>query len=181
MDVFQVFHKLWPSGQSIGNSLDLNPIGVSSLPSRTADKFLSDGTQTYEFLFWNTGTRNQQTQRPMEFHRWRLGLLASDSMVRDSRQWPPEMRVRVDPFTLRATRRLLVKVLRFQTAAHMRREPSPSTETITKSVRPTDPSSSTHRNPFAGLQFGVCDRARVNIDNTWGAGLLHLPAAGSHY
>jgi hypothetical protein len=61
MDHFRTAAKLWPGGSELGAGIDatfdLHPPDDSIDFADTAAPFMSsaDGTQTYQFLFWNTG------------------------------------------------------------------------------------------------------------------------------
>jgi hypothetical protein len=67
MSLFNVTAKLWPSGESLDTGTDNNVVSVppgSALFDRHATLFVTspDGTQNFEFLFWNTG-RNITNKR----------------------------------------------------------------------------------------------------------------------
>jgi hypothetical protein len=57
MDQFSTDAKLWPSGTSLDLGTDFNSVTVPSNFDRHAADFVTsmDGTQTYRFLFWDTG------------------------------------------------------------------------------------------------------------------------------
>lgn len=61
MDEFRTIAKLWPAGTGLDLGTDSTNLNLSPPDSanftRTAAPFVTsaDGTQTYEFLFWNTG------------------------------------------------------------------------------------------------------------------------------
>jgi hypothetical protein len=54
-DIFIVNAKLWPAGTELNFGIDSNPVGGPYSPQRQAAAFASDGTTSYQFLFWNTG------------------------------------------------------------------------------------------------------------------------------
>jgi hypothetical protein len=57
MDVFQVVAKIWPTGATLDLGTDSSVYTVTYSPTRIAAQFAlsGDGTQNYQFLFWNTG------------------------------------------------------------------------------------------------------------------------------
>jgi hypothetical protein len=57
MDVFNVTAKLWPSGADLDLGDDTNNVTVPYSSTRHAANFVTsmDGTDNYQFLFWNTG------------------------------------------------------------------------------------------------------------------------------
>ena len=55
MDEFRIVTKLWPSGTELNLGADSNLLGGPYNPTRQAAKFVTDGAQNYQFLFWNTG------------------------------------------------------------------------------------------------------------------------------
>lgn len=57
MDTFRTIARHWPNGVELDLGSDSQVLGGPSTFDRTAPDFVtsSDGTQTYQFLFWNTG------------------------------------------------------------------------------------------------------------------------------
>jgi hypothetical protein len=55
MDTFRTISKLWPTGTLLNLDLDVNQISGPTTFDRTASRWASDGVNSYEFLFWNTG------------------------------------------------------------------------------------------------------------------------------
>ena len=55
MDEFKTIAKLWPAGTELNLGTDSNVLSGPYNSTRQAAKFVTDGAQTYEFLFWNTG------------------------------------------------------------------------------------------------------------------------------
>ena len=102
MDVFQYGYKLWPTGQPLPQLGSLHDsFAVPHHISQNASKFASDGTQTYEFLFWNTG-RHVTTNRSFvwNFSVGSWGLWEATAWYGIPVGGPGELRVRVDPFTI---------------------------------------------------------------------------------
>ena len=69
MDEFRTIAKLWPAGTDLdlgtdSSNLTLTPPDSANF-TRTAAPFVTsaDGTQTYEFLFWNTGRHMTNKRR----------------------------------------------------------------------------------------------------------------------
>src|SRR6266550_1759615 len=76
MDEFKTVAKLWPAGTDLDLGADSNLIsgpGSASF-SRHAANFVTsmDGTQNYQFLFWNTG-RHLTNKRHVSWHFTVLG------------------------------------------------------------------------------------------------------------
>jgi hypothetical protein len=105
VDQFNVTAKLWPSGDSFDDTIDTNLVTVPSSFTRHAKDFESsaDGTQQYQFLFWNTG-RHVTNKRHV---RWNFSVGGWGLWT--ATKWygtpPPPgpggaKRVRVDPFTI---------------------------------------------------------------------------------
>jgi hypothetical protein len=57
MDEFRTTAKLWPNGGDLDLGIDSNTVTVPATFTRHAANFVTtmDGSQTYQFLFWNTG------------------------------------------------------------------------------------------------------------------------------
>jgi hypothetical protein len=57
MDEFRTTAKLWPDGADLDLGIDSNTVTVPATFTRHAANFVTtmDGSQTYQFLFWNTG------------------------------------------------------------------------------------------------------------------------------
>jgi hypothetical protein len=110
MDEFRTTAKLWPAGTDIGSDTDSTLLTLTPPDSanftRTAAPFVTsdDGTQTYQFLFWNTG-RHMTSKRKVTWIFTRFGW----------HQWtatrwygphggsggpPPPPRVRADAFSI---------------------------------------------------------------------------------
>jgi hypothetical protein len=104
MDQFNVNAKLWPSGASFDDTIDTNLVTVPSSFTRHAKDFesSSDGSQQFQFLFWNTG-RHVTNKRHV---RWNFSVGGWGLWT--ATKWygvPPvgnggAKRVRVDPFTI---------------------------------------------------------------------------------
>lgn len=106
MDVFQVIAKIWPTGDPLDLGTDSSTYTVSYGPTRTAAQFATspDGTQNYQFLFWNTGRR---TTRKRSVH-WTINNAGWGTWT--ATKWygtpgggvpPGAPRVRADAFTIR--------------------------------------------------------------------------------
>ena len=65
MDEFQTIAKLWPTGAEIDLGTDSNLLGGPATFTRNAASFATspDGTQNYQFLFWNTGRHSTGKRR----------------------------------------------------------------------------------------------------------------------
>src|SRR5262249_20953232 len=104
MDEFSVKTKLWPSGADLDLGTDSNLVTVPSTFTRHAANFVTsmDGTQNYQFLFWNTG-RHVTNKRHV---RWNFSVGGWGLWT--ATRWygtpgpggPGAQRVRVDPFTI---------------------------------------------------------------------------------
>lgn len=102
MDQFNVLTKLWPSGDSLDTGTDSNLVTVPATFDRHAANFVTslNGTQNYQFLFWNTG-RHVTNKR---FVRWNFSVGGWGTWT--GTKWygtpgnggPPA--VRVDPFSI---------------------------------------------------------------------------------
>jgi hypothetical protein len=55
MGTFQIISRLWPDGRELDLGIDSNSVSGPSGFGRSAQKFETDGKETYTFLFWNTG------------------------------------------------------------------------------------------------------------------------------
>jgi hypothetical protein len=107
MDVFEVIAKIWPSGDSLYLGTDSSTYTVSYSPTRTAAQFAlsEDGTQNYEFLFWNTGRHTT----PKRMVHWTINNPGWGTWT--ATKWygiPPSgpgggpARVRADAFSMRS-------------------------------------------------------------------------------
>jgi hypothetical protein len=102
MDVFQVVEKRWPTGQNLSLNTDSQSITVPTSEFRYADKFVTDGTQTYEFLFWNTGRHVTSKRRiHWNFSVGGWGLWTATKWYGKPGIGPTVPRVRVDPFSIK--------------------------------------------------------------------------------
>jgi hypothetical protein len=72
-DEFRTIGKLWPSGSEVDLGTDSNVLGGPATFTRNAAPFVTspDGTQNYQFLFWNTG-RHMTNKRRV---RWNFSVL----------------------------------------------------------------------------------------------------------
>ena len=105
MDEFRTIAKIWPSGAELDLGTDSNLVSIPSSFNRHAANFVSspDGTQDYQFLFWNTG-RHLTNKRHV---RWNFSV--GGWGVWTATKWygtPPKpgdggpARVRADAFTI---------------------------------------------------------------------------------
>lgn len=107
MSLFNVTTKLWPSGESLDTGTDDNVVSVppgSASFDRHAALFVTspDGTENFEFLFWNTG-RNITNKRHVHWD-----FSAGGWTTWAATKWygvPPKIgngghEVRVDPFSI---------------------------------------------------------------------------------
>ncbi len=107
MSLFNVTTKLWPGGESLDTGTDDNVVSVppgSASFDRHAALFVTspDGTQNFEFLFWNTG-RNTTNKRHVHWD-----FSAGGWTTWTATKWygvPPSNgngghEVRVDPFSI---------------------------------------------------------------------------------
>lgn len=105
MDEFRTIAKLWPSGAEVDLGTDSNLIGGPPATfTRNAAGFTTspDGSQNYQFLFWNTGRRITTKRRV----RWNFSVL--NWGVWTATRWygiPPESgggppRVHAEPFSI---------------------------------------------------------------------------------
>lgn len=103
MDEFNTVAKLWPTETELDLGTDSNVLGGPATFTRDAPQYVTspDGTQTYQFLFWNTG-RHMTNKRRV---RWIFSVLGWG--VWTATRWygssgggggPP--RVRADPFSI---------------------------------------------------------------------------------
>lgn len=103
MDEFKTVAKLWPSGADISPGDDSNIVTVPYTSNRTAAPFITsaDGTQNYQFLFWNTG-RHLTSKRKV---RWNFSVGGWGEWVATRWYGIPGIgtgaaRVRADAFTI---------------------------------------------------------------------------------
>ncbi len=105
MDEFQTIAKLWPAGTDIDLGTDSNVLGGPATFTRNAAEFVTspDGTQNFQFLFWNTGRHTTNKRRV----RWNFSVLGWGTWT--ATRWygtPPgtgpggPTRVRADAFSL---------------------------------------------------------------------------------
>ena len=104
MDEFQTIAKLWPTGAEIDLGTDSNLLGGPATFTRNAASFATspDGTQNYQFLFWNTGRHTTGKRRV----RWNFSVLGWGTWT--ATRWygipyggpPGASRVRADAFTI---------------------------------------------------------------------------------
>ncbi len=68
MDTFRTIAKYWPTGTELDLGVDSQVLGGPSTMDRYAPHFVtaSDGAQTYQFLFWNTG-RHMTNKRKVKW------------------------------------------------------------------------------------------------------------------
>lgn len=104
MDQFDVNAKLWPSGDSLDVGTDNNLVTVPSSFTRHAADFASssDGTEQYQFLFWDTGrhvTNKRHVRWNFSVGGWGLWT-ATKWYGTPPKGGPGSLRVRVDPFTI---------------------------------------------------------------------------------
>jgi hypothetical protein len=103
MDEFRTIAKLWPSGTEIDLGTDSNILGGPATFTRNAANFVTspDGTQNFQFLFWNTGRHLTNKRRV----RWNFSVLGWGTWT--ATRWygtpgvnggPP--RVHADAFTI---------------------------------------------------------------------------------
>lgn len=73
MDEFRTIAKLWSSGTELDLGTDSNILGGPATFTRNAAPFVTseDGSQNYQFLFWNTG-RHMTNKRRV---RWNFSVL----------------------------------------------------------------------------------------------------------
>lgn len=106
MDEFDVTTKLWPSGDSLDLGTDANTVTVPSSFNRHAANFVTsmDGSQTFQFLFWNTG-RHLTNKRHVRWNfsegGWGLWTATRWYGTPPTGGRPGPARVHVDPFKLR--------------------------------------------------------------------------------
>src|SRR4051812_46964886 len=108
MDEFRTIAKLWPAGTELdlgtdSTNLTLTPPDSANF-TRTAAPFVTsvDGTQTYEFLFWNTG-RHMTNKRKVIwiFSQFGWGIWTATRWYGTPGNGPPgQPRVRGDSFSL---------------------------------------------------------------------------------
>jgi hypothetical protein len=72
MDEFRTIAKLWGSGDELDTGTDSNQLGGEASFTREAPEFETDGTNNYEFLFWNTG-RHLTNKRRVRWNFSELG------------------------------------------------------------------------------------------------------------
>ena len=104
MDEFRTIARLWPSGTEIDLGTDSNVLGGPATLSRNAATYATspDGTQNYQFLFWNTGRHTTGKRRV----RWNFSVLGWGTWT--ATRWygipsgggPGASRVRADAFTI---------------------------------------------------------------------------------
>lgn len=104
MDEFRTIARLWPSGTEIDLGTDSNVLGGPATFTRNAATYATspDGTQNYQFLFWNTGRHTTGKRRV----RWNFSVLGWGTWT--ATRWygipsgggPGASRVRADAFTL---------------------------------------------------------------------------------
>lgn len=101
MDEFRTICKLWPAATELNLGTDSNLLGGPATFTRNATNFVTDGTQNYQFLFWNTG-RHMTNKRQV---RWNFSVLGWGTWT--AIKWygtpsggPGTPRVRADAFTI---------------------------------------------------------------------------------
>ena len=107
MDEFRTIAKLWPDGTELDLGTDTTNLTLSPPDSasftRTAAPFVtsSDGTHTYEFLFWNTG-RHMTNKRKVIwlFSQFGWGIWTATRWYGTPGGEPGPPRVRADAFSL---------------------------------------------------------------------------------
>ena len=70
MDEFRTIARLWPAGTELDLGGDSNNLTVPATFTRNAPQFETDGTSSWQFLFWNTGRRITTKRRV----RWNFSL-----------------------------------------------------------------------------------------------------------
>lgn len=107
MGLFSVTTKLWPSGDSLDTGTDDNsvsvPPGTASFDRHAAPFVTLDGTQNYEFLFWNTGrhiTNKRHVHWDFSAGGWVTWTATRWYGVPPPPNGPPDPEVRVDPFSI---------------------------------------------------------------------------------
>jgi hypothetical protein len=71
MDEFRTIAKMWPTGAPLSLGTDSNMLGGSANFTREAPKFVTDGVNSYQFLFWNTGRHLTNKRRVI----WNFSVL----------------------------------------------------------------------------------------------------------
>lgn len=105
MDEFRTIAKLWPTGIELDLGTDSNILLGGATFSRHAAQYVTSvtGTQTYQFLLWNTG-RHMTNKRSV---KWIFSVLGWG--IWTATRWygtpstggpPPVPRVRADAFTI---------------------------------------------------------------------------------
>lgn len=105
MDEFRTIARLWPSGVELSQGTDSNLLGGAATFTRDAPIFVTspDGTQNFEFRFWNTGRHTTSKRRV----RWNFSVLGWGTWTATRWYGPPaggngggDPHVRADPFSI---------------------------------------------------------------------------------